>query len=140
MILLETNVLSELLKPRRDAAVVAYVARHSPDQLFTAAICEAELHYGIARLPDGRRRNELTAKVRELMDRALSGQVLRFDRACAVQYGDLRARRERAGRPISVEDALIAATACAYGMTVATRDVEGFAGSGVDVVDPWTVT
>jgi len=141
MILLDTNVISELIQPQCNAAVRHYVGLLTPETVFTAAICEAEIRYGLARMADGRRRAELTARIDAFFDSRFPDQVLRFDRMCASVYGDIRTAREAAGKPITVEDAMIAATAAAYGMTaIATRNVRDFADCGVSLVDPWTST
>lgn len=137
MILLDTNVISELIKPSPDPAVAAYVGRAVPESVFTAAVCEAEIHYGLARLPAGRKRNDLIGRVTAFFTEAFSDRTLTFDSASAAIYGELRAAREAAGKPISVEDAMIAATARAYGAAVATRNVADFVGCGVEVINPW---
>ena len=138
MILLDTNVISELVKPLPDPAVTEFLHREAPETLFTAAVCEAEIHYGLARMPAGRRRNDLTDRIAAFRSMAFPGRILPFDSACAASYGEIRAVREAAGKPIAVEDAMIAATARAYGAVVATRNVEDFAECGIQVVDPWT--
>ena len=137
MILLDTNVISELVRPAPDPAVLAYVRALAPETAFTAAVCEAEITYGLARLPAGRRREDLATRITALFASGFQNQVLPFDRMCASHYGAIRSAREAAGRPITVEDAMIAATARAHGATVATRNVEDFQGCGADIVDPW---
>ena len=138
MILLDTNVISELVKPSPDPAVVAFFGRTVPATVFTAAVCEAEIRYGLARLPAGRRRNDLLGCVTAFLAEAFGNRILAFDSASAAIYGELRAAREAAGKPIPVEDAMIAATARAYGASVVTRNVADFIGCGVQVVNPWT--
>jgi predicted nucleic acid-binding protein len=138
MILLDTNVISELIKRDPHPAVRAFVASLPPETVFTSAICEAEIRYGLARMPEGRRRNTLTANVLSFLDICFGNQVLRFDRLCAGAYGEIRHRREAAGRPISLPDAMIAATARAYGIhAIATRNIKDFADCGVPLIDPW---
>jgi len=137
MILLDTNVISELVRPAPDPAVLAYVRALAPETAFTAAVCEAEINYGLARLPAGRRREDLAARIATLFASGFQNQILPFDSLCASHYGAIRSAREAAGRPITVEDAMIAATACAHGATVATRNVDDFQGCGAEVVDPW---
>ena len=138
MILLDTNVISELVKTQPNHAVLAYVDGVPPDTVFTAAVCEAEIRYGLARMPDGRERNELIACMTMFFEAGFPDQVLRFDRACAAIYGEIRSAREAAGKPITVEDAMIAATARAYGVrAIATRNIKDFADCGVTLVDPW---
>jgi predicted nucleic acid-binding protein len=137
VILLDTNVISELVRPLPDRAVTDFLRREAAETLFTAAICEAEIHYGLARMPAGRRRNELADRIAAFRSAAFPGRILPFDGACAARYGEMRAAREAAGRPIAVEDAMIAATARAYGAILATRNVADFADCGIQVIDPW---
>lgn len=138
MILLDTNVISELVKSEPNQAVVAYVGGLAPDTVFTAAVCEAEIRYGLARMADGRRRDELIARMTAFFETGFPDQVLQFDRACAAVYGEIRHGREAAGKPITVEDAMIAATARAYGVrAIATRNSKDFVDCGVTLIDPW---
>lgn len=137
MILLDTNVISELVRPRPEPAVEAYLLAQARDELFTAAVCIAEIQYGLARMPAGRRRDELTEDVEAFLVGAFGARILPFDSACAAAYGAIRSGREARGAPIEVEDAMIAATALARGASVATRNVDDFAGCGVIVVNPW---
>jgi hypothetical protein len=130
VILLDTNVISELVRPLPDRAVTEFLRREAPETLFTATVCEAEIHYGLARMPAGRRRDELADRIAAFRSAAFPGRVLPFDGSCAARYGEIRAVREAAGKPIAVEDAMIAATAHAYGAIVATRTVADFAGCG----------
>ena len=137
MILLDTNVISELVRPSPAPAVLAYVRALVPETAFTAAICEAEICYGVLRL---RRREDLASRIATLFSSGFNNQVLPFDSLCASHYGAIRSAREAAGRPITVEDAMIAATARAHGATVATRNVDDFQGCGTEIVDPWHTT
>ena len=105
--------------------------------MFAAAVCEAEIHYGLARLPAGRRRNDLAGRVTAFFAEAFSDRTLAFDSASAAIYGELGAAREAAGKPITVEDAMIAATARAYGPVVVPRNVADFTGCEVKVVNLW---
>ena len=137
MILLDTNVISKLVRPSPNPSVLAYLRALAPETTFTAAICEAEIIYGLARLPTGRRREDLATRIAALFAAGFQNQVLPFDRLCASHYGAIRSAREAAGRPITVEDAMIAATACAHGAAVATRNVDDFEGCGAKMVNPW---
>lgn len=137
MILLDTNVLSELMRPAINPQVAAFLAAQPGEELFTASLCEAEIRYGIARLPGGRRRDGLDAAFRRLIVIGFASRTLPFDSTCAEGYATVRTRREAAGLPVSIPDALIAGTALAHGATVATRNVADFAGCGVAVIDPW---
>jgi toxin FitB len=138
VIVLDTNVLSELTRPDPDAVVLAWVARQRRAELCTTAISEAELAYGLALLPKGRRRDALTQAVARLLGEGLGGRVLAFDRIAAAAYGEIAAGRRAAGRPVATADGQIAAIARARGATLlATRDVGGFQDCGVPMIDPW---
>jgi toxin FitB len=137
MIVLDTNVLSELMRPRPDAAVVSFVSDQPPVTLFTTTITLAELTYGVAVLPQGRRRSELADAVERMFEEDLAGRVLPFDTAAARAYADISAERRRIGRPISQFDAQIAAIARSRSTRLATRNVADFADCGLDVIDPW---
>ena len=137
MILLDTNVIAELMRPAITPAVAAYLQAQDPQLLFTASLCAAEIHHGIARLPTGPRREALARAFHHFLAEGLTGRVLVFDNACAEGYARVRVRREAAGLPISLPDAMIAGTALAHGATVASRNVGDFAGCGVAIANPW---
>jgi predicted nucleic acid-binding protein len=138
MILLDTNVISELVRVDPDARVIAYVGNLAPETVFTAAVCLAEIRYGLARMPGGRRRDDLTIRLTTFFEAGFQDQILPFDAPCATLYGDIRYSREAAGKPITVEDAMIAATARAYDVqAVATRNTKDFTDCGVRLIDPW---
>jgi predicted nucleic acid-binding protein len=137
LILLDTNVLSELMRPTIVPAVATWVRAQPPDELFTASLCEAEIRYGIARLPTGRRRAQLETAFGTLLAQGFASRVLAFDSACAAGYAAVRVRREVAGRPIGVPDAMVAGTALVHGAVVATRNTVDFSDCGVTVIDPW---
>lgn len=139
MIVLDTNVLSELARPDPDAAVLAWLARQRRTELCTTAITEAELAYSVVLLPRGERREALTQAVARLLGEGLGGRVLSFDRAAAAAYGEIAAKRRAAGRPVATADGQTAAVARAHGaVLVATRDAGRFQGCGVQVANPWT--
>jgi toxin FitB len=139
MIVLDTNVLSELMRPEPNPGVVAWVASQPRGSLYTASICQAEIFYGIAMLPKSRRRDNLAAAAEAMFAEDLTDRVLYFDSVAAVHYASIVTVRRQSGNPIEAFDALIAATALAAGAEgVATRDVAGFAGCGLArLVDPW---
>lgn len=138
MILLDTNVISELVRAEPDPAVLAYVSALAPETVFTAAICEAEIRYGLARMPAGRKRDDLVARITMFFDTGFRDQILPFDRLCAALYGEIRHARSAAGKPIAVEDAMVAATARGHGAhAIATRNLKDFAGCGIPLIDPW---
>ncbi len=105
--------------------------------MFTTAISRGEIVYGIRRLPDGVRRRCLERAAMTMFAQEFAGRVLPFDAAAADVYADLRLVRARLGHPLAVEDGMIAAIASTHATTVVTRDVGGFAGCGVAIIDPW---
>lgn len=137
MILLDTNVISELIRPSPDASVRQFLRGQLAEELFTCTVCEAEILYGLKRMPSGRRRGDLSARIVAFLSEAFLDRIVPFDSACATHYGEIRASREAAGRPITVEDALIAATVRARGAVLATRNLADFEGTGITVVNPW---
>ncbi len=139
MILLDTNVISELVRPTPDSAVLAYLRTLAPETVFTAAVCEAEIRYGLARMPTGQRRDQLIVRIEALFASGFEDQVVPFDSACAALYGEIRASREAVGKPIEVEDAMIAATARAHGAALVTRNVSDFVDCDTTVINPWNV-
>lgn len=137
MIVLDTNVVSELTRPGPDPVVLAWLSAQEPTDVFLSAVSEAELRYGLAIMPEGRRRNELAATVEDLIEGEFAGRLLPFDSFAAQAYATIAADRRAAGRPIAPFDGQIAAIARSRGASVATRDSGGFEGTGVDVIDPW---
>ena len=137
MIILDTNVLSELMRPTPAASVVEWTSSQAAASLYTTSITQAEILHGIMLLPSGRRRTSLEAAATALFDEDFEGRILGFGSDAAPLYARIAAGRRRAGRPISHFDAQIAAIARSAGAAVATRNVEDFEGCGVDVVDPW---
>lgn len=138
MIVWDTNVVSELMRPEPHELVVAWTDRQPVSEVFITAITLAELWYGIGRLPTGRRRNELAAVFDEMLTEDFEQRVLAFDGVAAAHYAGLVVEREQTGRPISMADAQIAAICRSHGAAVATRNVDDFADVGVDIVNPWT--
>jgi predicted nucleic acid-binding protein len=137
VILLDTNVLSELVRPEPDQGVLDWLDALDAGQVATSTVTVAELLYGVARLPEGRRKQQLDAAIRELIDRDLAGRVHPFDKPAAEHYAQLVDGRERAGKPISAADAQIAAICRTLGATLATRNTSDFEGTGVKLLDPW---
>jgi toxin FitB len=138
VIVLDTNVVSELIRHVPDVGVIQWVDRIPADEVFLTAVTAAELRHGVARLPDGRRKHELAAKVEKLLTDRFEGRVLPFDCDAAMPYAQIAAARERAGRPISMPDAQIAAICRSCGADLATRNVKDFVDTGVYVDNPWT--
>jgi predicted nucleic acid-binding protein len=137
MIVLDTNVISELMRSQPDPIVVAWVTAQPRASLYTTGVNEAEVFYGIRAMPEGRRRSGLAAGAEALFAEEFAGRVLPFDGAAARRYAEIVVLRRQAGKPIEAFDALIAATASVAGAAVATRDVEGFADCGLTVINPW---
>ena len=136
MIVLDTNVVSELMRAAPSTEVVTWLHDQPAGSLLTTAVTVAEIRYGLERLPGGRRAVELRRIADETLG-AFAGQVLAFDLDAANRYGLLVAERERAGRPMSALDAQIAGICLSRGASLATRNVSDFAGTGVEVLDPW---
>lgn len=137
MILLDTNVLSELVRPEPDRGVTEWLDSLDPTAVATTAITAAELLYGVARLPAGRRKERLGEAIHGLIEEDLEGRVEPFDAAAAGRYAELHGDRERAVRPISAADAQIAAICRKLGATLATRNTSDFEDTGIDLLDPW---
>lgn len=137
MIILDTNVLSELVKPVPEQRVVDWLDSLVPDEVMTTAVTAAELWYGVRRLPDGKRKSELAEGIDAMLFEDLGGRIEVFDAAAATRYADIVLARERLGRPIAAADAQIAAICARRKATLATRNVKDFEGTGVTLVNPW---
>ena len=140
MIVFDTNVISELMKPDPDSRVADWFTRLDGNDLFTTTITEAEIRFGLVAMPQGKRRDALMAEADAMFENVLRDQVLPFDRVAAQLYGHVVIRRRAAGRPIEVADAMIAAVAATHGLAVATRNVRDFADTGVTVLNPFDGT
>ena len=137
MIVLDTNVLSELIRPSPEKRVERWIARQHVSSLFTTTVTQAEILCGLALLPAGRRRERLRLAIDGLFDQDFAGRLLPFDDAAARAFAEIAADRRRQGQPISQFDAQIAAIARSRGAGLATRNVADFANCGLQVVDPW---
>jgi len=137
VIVLDTNILSELMRPVPEPAVERWVGAQPAAGVFISAITEAELRYGLALLPDGQRRRRLLAQAEAMLAEDFAGRILPFDSAAAGAYASIAAARRLAGRPISQADAQIAAIAASRGAAIATRNVADFTDCGIAVLDPW---
>jgi predicted nucleic acid-binding protein len=138
MIVLDTNVVSELMRDKPDRKVESWVGSQPASGLFITTITEAELRYGVAILPQGRRRDSVSAAMEAMLSEEFAERVLPFDGSAAVAYAAIAAGRRRAGRPIGQFDAQIAAIAHSRGAALATRNAADFDGCGIDVLNPWT--
>ena len=137
MIILDTNVVSETMKPVPEPRVIDWLNRQELSTLHLTTVSLAELRFGMARLEPGRRRDDFELRLERMLTEVFPGRVLGFDAAAANAFGALVALAERHGRTVSFLDGAIAAIAAANGYPVATRDVAPFIAMGVDVVDPW---
>lgn len=137
MIVLDTNVLSELMWPKPSARVAAWVDEQPPSDLFTTAITQAEIFYGIELLAKGKRRDALLEAAEAMFTEDFAGRVLAFESDAAHHFARIAAHRRAIGRPISHADAQIAAIARAHGATLATGNGPDFADCTVTVIDPW---
>lgn len=137
MIVLDTNVLSELLRAEPDPAVIDWAASQPLETLFTTTVTQAEMLYGVGLLPNGQRRRRLETAVAALFTEDFNGRVLPFDGVAATAYAVIAAERQRMGRPISQFDAQIAAITQSRGGRLATRNVVDFENCGLDTLNPW---
>lgn len=138
MILLDTNVLSEFMRPQPAQAVMAWLDRQPAEQVWVCSISRAEIALGLKLMPAGKRQLALAQATEAMFAEDFAGRCLPFDEQAALHYAAIVAQRTRAGRPISTEDAQIAAIALAHNLTLATRNVTDFEGiDGLKVIDPW---
>jgi toxin FitB len=137
MIVLDTNVVSELMRPAPAERVVTWVNQQLATSCHITAITLAELLYGVVRLVDGRRKAELADLIEAMVADDFEHRVLAFDETAAAHYADIVTQRERAGKPISAADAQIAATCRSHGADLATRNVADFVDTGITIVNPW---
>ncbi len=137
MIILDTSVISELTRSIPDTGVLSWLDGQSASQTAITAVTAAELRYGVARLPEGRRKTKLSAAIHALITTDFRDRVQPFDVLAADQYAELVVGRERAGQPISIPDAQIAAICRVWDATLATRNTSDFTGTGIRLINPW---
>jgi len=137
MILLDTNVLSELMRAKPDPAVVAWIDAQPTQDLLICSITVAEILYGIARMPEGKRRQALQDVAITMFEEDFAGRILPFDADAAVHYAELAAESETKGKIADMADGQIAAIAKLHGVPVATRNIRHFEGFGVALINPW---
>lgn len=135
--LLDTNVISEILKPDFSVSVANWVRCYPRVHLFTTAITESEILYGIAIMPRGKKRSLLAVEVEGIFRELFTGRILAFDSKAARAYAEISSSRRLRGRPMSQADAQIAAIAVTHSATLATRDTTDFDGCGIKLVNPW---
>lgn len=139
MILLDTNVISESLRATPEPLVVAWLDAQPLETLFLSVVSVAELRFGVARLPAGRRRTGLIEQLESQVLPTFAGRILNFDLAATQRYAEAVAKAQAQGLAVGLADGFIAAIAAANGMMVATRDSAPFAAMGVQVINPWLV-
>ena len=137
MIILDTNVISELMKATPSPAVLAWTGRYAPEDQFTSAISMAEILLGIELLPHGKRRDGLLREAEAIFSEDFASRVLFFDEQAAKMFAVVASSRRKKGKPMSEFDAQIAAIARAHNATLATRNTKDFEGCGVRLINPW---
>lgn len=137
MILVDTNVISEPLRKSPETQVIAWIDAQLLETLYLSAITVAELRFGVASLPAGKRRNGLHESLERQILPLFTGRILAFDLIAAQAYAERMAKARAAGFAIGTADGYIAAIAVAHGMTVATRDTASFQAAGLSVINPW---
>ena len=138
MIVLDTNVVSELMRPAPNPAIESWIANRPTASLFFSAVGEAELRFGLAIMPAGRRRDAFASEIEAMLREDFADRILPFDSEAARAYAVIAASRRVAGRPIAEADCQIAAIARSRGMALATRNVRDFEDTGIHILDPWT--
>lgn len=137
MIILDTNIISELMRAEPAPAVLNWITSHPGSGLFTTTLSQAEIYYGLALLPGGKRRDELQAAARAMFEEDFASRVLAFDGSAAMVFAQIASARRLAGRPIAQIDAQIAAITVSRGARLATRNVKDFEACGIELIDPW---
>jgi toxin FitB len=137
MIILDTNVLSEMMRLTPSSRVLRWVGQYPALRLFTTAITQAEILYGLELLPKGKRRSTLQSAAEAMFAEEFAGRILPFDRDAALVFPQIACARRAVGRPVTQFDTQIAAIARAHGAAVATRNTDDFDGCGIAVLNPW---
>jgi predicted nucleic acid-binding protein len=137
MIVLDTNILSELMRPAPDLSVLAWVDSLPAGEVFLTAVTVAECLYGVERLPDGKRKTALAAALSAMLSDDFAGRILAFDEPAAARYAQLVASGDRAGHPVSMADAQIAAICQVHAATLATRNIKDFGRLGISLHNPF---
>ena len=137
MIILDTNVVSALMRKAPDGAVIAWLDNQPAESIWITSVTLFEARLGLALLPDGKRRTALASAFARLLEEDLQNRVLDFDTGAAIEAAELAARRQRAGTPVDIRDTKIAGIALARRATLATRNARHFADLKINVIDPW---
>ncbi len=137
MIILDTNVISELMREEPHQKVKVWIATHKPTDLSLTTIAIAEIQKWLSRLPKGKRRNILKNKFSTFVAEAFSGRIYSFDEEAAYIYGDIAAKREKEGFNTDAVDLMIAAIVKSQNASIATRNTKDFEGCGIKIINPW---
>jgi predicted nucleic acid-binding protein len=140
MFVLDTNILSAMMRLQLEPQVATWIAAQPPDLLFTTSLSQAEILSGLAIMAEGRRRGDLEAAARVMFLEDFDGRVLPFDTKAATAYAEFFAARRRTGRPAATLDLMIASIARSHGASVVTRDTGGFEGCGIALINPWQMS
>src|ERR1700688_3021818 len=140
MIILDTNVVTEVMKASPAAAVVSWLNARDSSALYLTAITLGEIHYGLSAMPQSMRRQRLQKGFERVIAAAFTGRILAFGEEAAAHYGEVMARRKELGRPLSAPDGQIAAIARLHGFAVAPRNVRDFLACGIEIVNPFEPT
>ncbi len=137
MIILDTNVLSEFMRAVPNPTVMAWIAQQIPSEVFVTTITQAEMYYGMALLPMGKRRSDMERAVQQMFEQDFLERILSFDSAAALEYAKLASLRRQIGKPIAQADGQIAAIALSKNAVLATRNIEDFGDCRLTLVNPW---
>lgn len=137
MIVLDTNIISELMRPQGNVEVYQWVSNQPISNLFTTTITQAEVLYGIALLPSGKRKNKLSQAAQLMFQEEFPGRILPFNEKAAISFAQIATQRRRMGKPISQADAQIASICNSCQATLATRNISDFEHCGIDLINPW---
>lgn len=137
MIILDTNVLSEFMRAVPNPTVMAWIAQQIPSEVFVTTITQAEMYYGMALLPVGKRRSDMERAVQQMFEQDFLERILSFDSAAALEYAKLASLRRQIGKPIAQADGQIAAIALSKNALLATRNIEDFCDCHLTLVNPW---
>ena len=140
MIVLDTNVISELMRPAPHGAVVAWLDRQPSQSVWTTSLCVFEVSYGLGLMPEGRRQRELQARFEQVLQEDLAGRVLDFDTTAAFASAAIAGKTKAQGKTLELRDLLIAGTVAARRGTLASRNTKHFADTGISLINPWEDT
>ena len=139
MILLDTNVVSEPTRPAPNPSVITWLGAQITEDVYLSTITEAELRFGVAILPPGRRRDKLASEIENMLREDFERRILSFDSKAARVYSEIAANRRAIGKPISFADCQLAAIARCHGAAIATRNVGDFEDCGIELINPWSI-